>query len=263
MGVINVTPDSFSDGGSLYQGNQVAIDRAIDRASKMVVDGVAFLDVGGESTRPGADVVSVEEELARVIPVVEALHARFPVVVSIDTSNAEVMQTAVAAGAGLINDVRALQNEGALAAAAAAQVPICLMHIQGEPKNMQSAPYYDDVVHDIAEYFRLRIEACAAVGIDRNCLIIDPGFGFGKLLDHNLTLLKRLAELQSFDLPILVGMSRKRMIGAVLDKPIDKRIFGGLALAVHAFERGATIVRTHDIEPTIDALRMAHAVLKA
>ena len=261
MGVVNVTPDSFSDGGTLYSDNALSVAAAVDRAAQMVAEGATFIDVGGESTRPGADAVSADEELARVVPVIEALRARFEVAVSIDTSTPQVITAAAQAGAGLINDVRALQREGALAAAAETGLPICLMHIQGEPKTMQQEPVYDDLFGDISDYFSQRIAACAAVGIDREKLILDPGFGFGKTLQHNLQLLNNMQRLQSFGLPLLVGMSRKSMIGNTLNKPVDERLYGGLAVAVMALERGASIVRTHDVAPTMDALAMAHAVM--
>ncbi|MGB1347228.1 MAG: dihydropteroate synthase [Pseudomonadales bacterium] len=261
MGVVNVTPDSFSDGGSLFTNNSVSVSAAVDRAATMVAEGASIIDVGGESTRPGADAVSVDEELSRVIPVIEAIRQRFPVAVSIDTSTPQVITAAARAGVGLINDVRALQRDGALEAAAATSLPICLMHIQGEPKTMQEAPYYKDLLGDIAAYFTTRIAACERVGIARDKLILDPGFGFGKTLAHNLQLLKHLQQLKAFDLPLLVGMSRKSMIGNTLNRPVDERLYGGLALAVMALERGTNIVRTHDVLATVDALKMAQAVL--
>lgn len=261
MGVVNVTPDSFSDGGTLYSDNALSVAAAVDRAAQMVAEGASIIDVGGESTRPGADAVSVDEELSRVVPVIEALRARFDVAVSIDTSTPQVIAAAAQAGAGLINDVRALQREGALEAAADTGLPICLMHIQGEPKTMQQEPHYDDLFGEISDYFAQRITACEAVGIARDKLILDPGFGFGKTLQHNLQLLKNMQRLQSFGLPLLVGMSRKSMIGNTLNKPVDERLYGGLAVAVMALERGASIVRTHDVAPTVDALAMVHAVM--
>ncbi len=263
MGVVNVTPDSFSDGGTLYSDNALSIAAAVDRAAQMVGEGASFLDVGGESTRPGANAVSVDEELCRVVPVIEALRARFAVAVSIDTSTPQVITAAAQAGAGLINDVRALQREGALQAAADTGLPICLMHIQGEPKTMQQEPHYDDLFGEISSYFAQRIGACEAVGIARDKLILDPGFGFGKTLQHNLQLLQEMHKLQSFNLPLLVGMSRKSMIGNTLNKPVDERLYGGLAVAVMALERGASIVRTHDVAASVDALRMTHAVLSS
>ena len=263
MGVVNVTPDSFSDGGTLYANNALSVAAAVDRAALMVQEGASIIDVGGESTRPGADAISVDEELSRVVPVIAALRARFDVAVSIDTSTPQVITAAAQAGAGLINDVRALQREGALQAAADTGLPICLMHIQGEPKTMQQEPHYDDLLAEISSYFEARIKACCAVGITPDKLILDPGFGFGKTLQHNLQLLQLLSRLQKFNLPVLVGMSRKSMIGNVLNKPLDERVYGGLAVAVMALERGATIVRTHDVGATVDALKMTQAVLSS
>ena len=261
MGVINVTPDSFSDGGSLFASQSLCLDAAMVRARAMVAEGASFLDIGGESTRPGADPVSVQQELDRVIPVIESIRASLDVVVSIDTSTPEVITAAAKAGAGLINDVRALGREGALQAAAATQLPICLMHMQGDPKTMQDNPVYDSVVGDIGLYFDERIKQCNHVGIPTERILIDPGFGFGKTLAHNLQLLKHLNSLVKKGLPVLVGMSRKSMIGSVLDRPVGERLSGGLAVTVMAYERGARIVRAHDVAPTVDALRMAHAVM--
>lgn len=261
MGVINVTPDSFSDGGSLFASQSLCLDAAMVRARAMVAEGASFLDIGGESTRPGADPVLVQQELDRVIPVIESIRASLDVVVSIDTSTPEVITAAAKAGAGLINDVRALGREGALQAAAATQVPICLMHMQGDPKTMQDNPVYDSVVGDIGLYFDERIKQCNHMGIPTERILIDPGFGFGKTLVHNLQLLKHLNSLVKKGLPVLVGMSRKSMIGSVLDRPVGERLSGGLAVTVMAYERGARIVRAHDVAPTVDALRMAHAVM--
>jgi dihydropteroate synthase len=261
MGVVNVTPDSFSDGGSLFASQSLCLEAAMVRARAMVAQGASFLDIGGESTRPGADPVSAQQELDRVIPVVEAIRASLDVVVSIDTSTAQVMTAAALAGAGLINDVRALGRVGALAAAADAQLPICLMHMQGDPKTMQNNPTYDSIVEDVGVYLDERVEQCFKVGIPFERLLVDPGFGFGKTLVHNLQLLKSLNLLASKGMPVLVGMSRKSMIGNVLDRPVDERLHGGLAVCVMAYERGARIVRTHDVGPTVDALRMAHAVM--
>jgi len=261
MGVINVTPDSFSDGGSLFASQSLCLDAAMVRARAMVAEGASFLDIGGESTRPGANSVTVQQELDRVIPVIEAIRASLDVVVSIDTSTPEVITAAAKAGAGLINDVRALGRDGALRAAAATQLPVCLMHMQGDPKTMQDNPVYDSVVGDIGLYFDERIKQCHHVGIPTERILIDPGFGFGKTLVHNLQLLKHLNSLVKKGFPVLVGMSRKSMIGNVLDRPVDERLHGGLAVSVMAYERGARIVRAHDVAPTVDALRMAHAVM--
>ena len=261
MGVVNVTPDSFSDGGSLFDEQSLCLNAAMTRARAMVAEGASFLDIGGESTRPGADPVSVQQELDRVIPVIEAIKASLNVVVSVDTSTPEVIMAAASAGAGLINDVRALGRKGALKAAVDTQLPVCLMHMQGDPKTMQNNPVYDSVVEDVANYFVERVKQCEGAGLKAERIIIDPGFGFGKTLVHNLQLLKHLDLLVSKGLPVLVGMSRKSMIGSVLNRPVNERVHGGLALAVMAYERGARIVRVHDVGPAVDALRMAHAVI--
>ncbi|MDO7584691.1 MAG: dihydropteroate synthase [Oceanospirillaceae bacterium] len=261
MGVLNVTPDSFSDGGSLFANQCVCLDTAMERARAMVAEGASFLDIGGESTRPGADAVSTQQELDRVIPVIEAIRASLDVVISVDTSTPEVMVAAARAGAGLINDVRALGRKGALQAAAETQLPVCLMHMQGDPKTMQNNPIYDSVVEDIGAYFDERVAQCEHAGIPAERILIDPGFGFGKTLVHNLQLLKQLSKLVNKGLPVLVGMSRKSMIGHVLSRPMDERLYGGLSVAVMAYERGARIVRVHDVGPTVDALHMAHAVM--
>ncbi|MBT3437335.1 MAG: dihydropteroate synthase [Oceanospirillaceae bacterium] len=263
MGVVNVTPDSFSDGGSLFASQSLCLDAAMVRARAMVAQGASFLDIGGESTRPGAEPVSAQQELDRVIPVIEAIKASLDVVVSIDTSTPQVMLEAAAAGAGLINDVRALGRDGALCAVASTALPVCLMHMQGDPKTMQDNPGYESVVQDIGDYFEQRISECERAGIAAHNILLDPGFGFGKSLAHNLQLLKQLQTLANKGLPLLVGMSRKSMIGNVLNRPVDERLHGGLAVAVMAYERGAHIVRVHDVGPTVDALRMAHAVINS
>jgi dihydropteroate synthase len=256
MGILNVTPDSFSDGGHF-----ASREPALTRARAMAAEGADLIDVGGESTRPGARPVSVQEELDRVIPVIEALAAELPVPVSVDTSKPEVMRAAVAAGAGLINDVAALRRPGALAAAAALGVPVCLMHMQGEPGTMQRDPTYDDVVGEVAAFLAARAAACEAAGIERGRLLVDPGFGFGKTLAHNLALLRGLPRLAALGLPVLAGLSRKSMIGALLgDVPVEGRLHGSVAAAVLAVERGAAIVRVHDVGPTVQALRILAAV---
>jgi dihydropteroate synthase len=255
MGILNVTPDSFSDGGRF-----VALDDALRQAERMVEDGADLLDVGGESTRPGAAAVGLDEELARVIPVIERLRASFDIPLSIDTSKPEVMRAAVAAGAAMVNDVSALGAPGALQTAAALGVPTCLMHMQGEPRTMQTAPQYGDVVADIIEYLARRIAACEAAGLPRERLLVDPGFGFGKTLAHNLTLLRRLDEFAQLGTPLLVGISRKSMLGAVTGRPVAERLPASLAAAVLAVERGARIVRVHDVGPTVDAIRLWCAV---
>jgi len=258
MGILNVTPDSFSDGGDF-----LAPDRAVERALHMVEAGAAIIDVGGESTRPGADAVSEADELQRVIPVIEALHTALTVPVSIDTRKPAVMQAAVQAGAGLINDVNGLQAPGALATAAALGVPVCLMHMQGTPQTMQEQPEYRDVVAEVAGYLVARAEACQAAGIARDRILLDPGFGFGKTTEHNLQLLRGLDVLVDAGYPVLVGLSRKSLIGNVLGLPVDKRLYPGLALAVLAVWQGAVIVRTHDIAATREAIEMCQAVRDA
>lgn len=261
MGVLNVTPDSFSDGGNCYQQQQLNIDHALRHAETMLREGASIIDIGGESTRPGAASVNCQQELERVLPVVTAIHQRLDIIISVDTSTPEVMQEAANAGAGMINDVRSLARAGAMHVAAELDLPICLMHMRGEPKNMQDNPQYDDVTTEIGDFFRHRVAACETAGIERSRLLIDPGFGFGKTLQHNLQLLNRLSQLAQLDLPILVGMSRKSMIDKVLKKPVHKRLYGSLALAVMALERGAHIVRVHDVSPTREVMHMITAVL--
>ncbi|UJJ30425.1 dihydropteroate synthase [Halopseudomonas maritima] len=255
MGILNVTPDSFSDGGRFNQR-----DAALRHVEQMLAEGATLIDVGGESTRPGASPVPVAQELERVVPMVEAIASRFDVVISVDTSAPEVMSAAAAAGAGLINDVRALEREGALEAARASGLPVCLMHRQGEPDSMQLAPRYASVLDEVNAYLQSRVEACEAAGLARDRLLLDPGFGFGKSLEHNLQLFARLADLRPAGLPVLVGVSRKSMIGQALDRPVDQRLFGGLALAALAVDAGACIIRVHDVAATCDAVRMAEAV---
>ncbi len=255
MGVLNVTPDSFSDGGDFF-----STDAALERARRMVEEGAAIIDVGGESTRPGAQPVPLEEELRRVLPVIEALHRSLPVPVSIDTRKPQVMRAAVAAGAGLINDVNALRAEGAAAVAADLGVPVCLMHMQGEPQSMQTAPRYTDVVDEVIGFLLDRAEACIAAGVARQRILLDPGFGFGKTAGHNLRLLRYLDRLTAQGYPVLVGLSRKSLIGQILDLPVDKRLYPGVALAVLAVWQGAAIVRSHDVRETREAIRMCRAV---
>ena len=255
MGVLNVTPDSFSDGG-----RYIAIDAALRLAEKMCQDGASIIDVGGESTRPGAAAVSSNEELDRVMPVVEAIHQRFDVVISLDTSTPALITAGASAGAGMINDVRALQRPGALAAAAATSLPICLMHMQGEPDTMQLRPHYDSVCDEVMAFLRERAEACVNAGIAAERLLYDPGFGFGKTLSHNLSLLRHFERLQALGGPLLVGMSRKSMLGQVLGgAAVDARAAAGLAAAILAVERGARIIRTHDVRETADALALWQA----
>ncbi len=256
MGVINTTPDSFADGGTLYQSARLDLDLAMSRAQAMVDAGAAILDIGGESTRPGAAAVSIEEEMDRVLPLVERIAAELDVVVSVDTSTPELMTAAAGAGAGLLNDVRALGREGALAAAAATGLPVCLMHMRGEPATMQQAPSYADVVAEVMDFLQQKIEACGAAGIARQRLVLDPGFGFGKTVQHNLQLLQGLPRLAELGLPVLVGLSRKSLIQKLIGRPVEERLPASLALAVLAVERGAAIVRTHDVAATADAVAM-------
>ncbi len=259
MGVLNVTPDSFSDGGKF-----VDPERALEHAGRMVDEGASIIDVGGESTRPGAEPVDAAAELQRVVPVIEALARALPgTVISIDTSKPQVMRAAVAAGAGLINDVRALREDGALDAAAASNAAVCLMHMRGEPRTMQEAPQYDDVARAVLDFLAERAAACENAGIDRARLLLDPGFGFGKSLPHNLTLLRRLGELRELGLPLLVGISRKSMIGTILDAPVEARVYGSVAAAVIAAQQGARIIRCHDVRATVDAVRVVDAMRDA
>lgn len=241
----------------------MANNAALNRAHQMMEEGAAIIDVGGESTRPGAKAVSELEELERVLPVIRTLSAALPIPISIDTSKPVVMREAVAAGAGMINDVMALRKSGAIDAARDLDVPICLMHMQGSsPQTMQNAPCYKDVLQEIKQFLIGRITACEALGIVRERLILDPGFGFGKTLWHNVKLLKDLSELRDLGLPLLVGVSRKSMIGAILDNaPVDQRLYGSIAAAVVAVERGASIIRAHDVRPTVEALKVSAAVL--
>ncbi|WP_177420037.1 dihydropteroate synthase [endosymbiont of Lamellibrachia barhami] len=257
MGILNVTPDSFSDGGRFTR-----TDPALRHALGMVEAGAAIVDIGGESTRPGASPVSEAQEIDRVVPLIERLSRELDVPISIDTSKPAVMREAVAAGAGLINDVQALQTEGALEAAAELAVPVCLMHMRGEPRTMQAAPEYADVVADVRDFLNERIKACRSAGIPLERLLVDPGFGFGKTLAHNLALLKNLSEFSALSVPLLVGISRKSMIGALLgDAPVDQRLYGSVAAGVLAATQGASIIRAHDIKATVDALRIAAAVM--
>jgi dihydropteroate synthase len=262
MGVINTTPDSFSDGGALYREGRLDVDLALATARDMVSCGAAILDIGGESTRPGAAPITLAQEMDRVLPLVEAVAGELDVVISVDTSSPDLMREAAAAGAGLLNDVRALSREGALEAAAATGLPVCLMHMQGEPGTMQVDPAYGDVVQEVSDYLTRRVQACEAAGMGRDRLLLDPGFGFGKSVQHNLQLLRNLAQLAGQGLPLLVGLSRKSMIGKLIDREVDQRLPASLALAVLAVERGAAIIRTHDVSATVDALAMWVAMEK-
>ena len=257
MGIVNVTPDSFSDGGR-FSGTAAAAAHAL----ALLAEGADIVDVGGESTRPGADPVPVAEELARVVPVVERIAAAAPhAMISVDTSKAEVMRAAVGAGASLVNDVYGLRGEGALAAAASLGVAVCLVHMRGNPRTMQDEPVYDDVVGEVAEFLRARVDACEAAGLKRDSIVVDPGFGFGKSPGHNVELLRRLPELAAATArPILVGLSRKRTIGELTGRPVGERLVGSVTAAVLAVQRGASIVRVHDVAATRDALAVLAAV---
>ena len=258
MGVINVTPDSFSDGGR-YVDSVAAVTHAL----RMIDEGAGLIDVGGESTRPGAPSVSVETEIERVVPVIEALAARTKIPISIDTSKPAVMTAAVHAGASMINDVRALREPGAMQAAARTDAAICLMHMQGEPRTMQSDPRYSDVVAEVRDFLRERTEACLASGIAKNRLVVDPGIGFGKRLEHNLALLAGLPALTALGWPVLIGVSRKSMFATLLGRAVDERVAGGVAMATAAVLAGASIVRTHDVAATVDAVKVAVALRAA
>ncbi|MBI6717337.1 dihydropteroate synthase [Pseudomonas syringae] len=255
MGILNATPDSFSDGGRYSQ-----LDAALRHAEAMVQAGATLVDVGGESTRPGARPVSASEEVERVAPLVEVIARELDVIISVDTSTPEVMLATAGLGAGLINDVRALQRPGALEAAASTGLPVCLMHMLGEPGTMQNDPHYDDLVGEVCAFLAERMKQCVAAGIGQQQIILDPGFGFAKTLEHNLSLFKHMQALHALGRPLLVGVSRKSMIGAVLGRPVDQRLSGGLALAALAMAKGARILRVHDVAETADVVRMITAV---
>lgn len=259
MGILNVTPDSFSDGGELMVGSKPDLSLVLRKAEAMVAAGATLLDVGGESTRPGATPVGSQEEMDRVLPVLEALR-NLAVILSVDTSNPELIREAARFGAGLINDVRALERPGAIQALASGTLPVCLMHMQGQPATMQDMPAYDDVFKEVKTYLLQRLQACLEAGISRDRLLIDPGFGFGKTFEHNMQLLKHLELLQDLQVPVLVGLSRKRMLGTITGKPEKERVFAGLAAAVIAVMKGACIVRTHDVEATVDAIKVCKAL---
>ncbi len=258
MGILNVTPDSFSDGGQYSQ-----LDAALRHAEAMVLAGATLIDVGGESTRPGARAVSPLEELERVAPIVERINRELDVIISVDTSTPAVMRETARLGAGLINDVRALRREGALDAAADTGLPVCLMHMLGEPGDMQDNPHYQDVTKEVSEFLAERMAQCALVGIPAERIILDPGFGFAKNLQHNLSLFKHMEALHIFGRPLLVGVSRKSMIGQALNRPVGERLHGGLALAALASFKGARILRVHDVAETVDVVRMIAAVESA
>ncbi len=255
MGILNTTPDSFSDGGR-FLNTRLAVDHAL----VMQKEGADIIDIGGESTRPGAPSVTIEDEAARVLPVIEAIRRESAIAISVDTSKPELMRRAVEAGADMINDVNALQAPQAVEVCAELGVPVCVMHMQGQPRTMQTNPHYDDVVGDIKRFLQQRVAACEAAGIDRGHIMIDPGFGFGKTLAHNLSLLGHLEQFEELGLPLLVGMSRKSMLGMILDAEVDDRLYGSIAAAVIACTRGARIFRVHDVKPSVDALRVCAAV---
>ena len=255
MGILNVTPDSFSDGGRYTQ-----LDKALFQAEQMLGDGAAILDIGGESTRPGAAEVSEQDELQRVIPLIEAIRQRFDCVISVDTSKAAVMSAAVQAGVDMINDVRALLEPGAMAVAVAAQVPVCLMHMQGAPRSMQHAPQYQDVLTEVVQFLQQRAIECEQAGLIKQHIVLDPGFGFGKNLSHNYQLLAQLEQLTALGYPLLAGMSRKSMIGQLLSVSVNQRLAGSLACATIAAIKGARIIRVHDVKETVQAVRVVTAM---
>lgn len=256
MGVLNTTPDSFSDGGHIYRDGRLDITAALAAAVAMADAGAGIIDVGGESTRPGAEPVSEQAEMDRVLPVVERLAGSVDAIISVDTSSPSVMREAAALGAGLLNDVRALTRDGALEAARDTGLPVCLMHMQGSPTTMQAAPRYDDVVDEVLAFLRARVAACEAIGILRDRLLLDPGFGFGKSVAHNLRLLGHLPRLAGDGLPLLVGLSRKSLIGALTGRAVGERMPASVALALLAVQRGASVIRVHDVAATADALAM-------
>lgn len=255
MGILNVTPDSFSDGGAFD-----LLANGLKQTALMLSEGADFIDIGGESTRPGAKDVSVQQELDRVIPVIESISQRFDTIISIDTSKALVMSEAIKAGAGFINDVRALREKGALQVAAAAQVPVCLMHMQGEPRVMQLNPHYEDVVEDVMAFLKQRISICCEAGIAKEQIVVDPGFGFGKSLEHNYQMLSNIEKFHELEVPVLAGMSRKSMIGNLLQRDITQRLAGNIAVATIAAQKGAQIIRVHDVKETIDAVKVVNMI---
>jgi dihydropteroate synthase len=255
MGVLNVTPDSFSDGGAFNM-----LENGLSQAALMLSEGADIIDIGGESTRPGAKAVTVQQELDRVIPVIEAVFKRFDTIISIDTSKAQVMKEAINAGASLINDVRALQENGALDTAVKANVPVCLMHMQGQPRLMQQNPCYGDVVKDVMTFLQERISVCRKAGIAENQIIVDPGFGFGKSIEHNYQILANLERFHELNVPVMAGMSRKSMIGNLLQRKIDQRLAGNIATATIAAQKGAQIIRVHDVKETIDAVKIVNII---
>jgi dihydropteroate synthase len=259
MAIINVTPDSFSDGGKFHAGS-VLLDKILLQVERACADGAGLIDVGGESTRPGAATVSEQQECERVLPVVEAIAQRFDVIISVDTSNARVIRESANLGAGLINDVRSLQRPNALNEAARSGLPVGIMHMRGEPASMQDNPRYSNILAEVDTFIAERIAVYTAAGIDRDRIVIDPGFGFAKTVTHNFELFRRLPEMVAWGLPVLVGVSRKSMIGAVTGRPVHDRLAGSIALAAMAVERGAHIIRAHDVKETVDAVNLAAAL---
>jgi len=255
MGILNVTPDSFSDGGRFDQ-----VDSALRHALQMEKEGACVIDIGGESTRPGALPVPLEEEMHRVLPVIEKIRANSDVAISIDTSKPELMQAAIEAGASMVNDVNALHAEGAIELCAAFDIPVCLMHKQGVPQTMQDKPQYGDVVDEVKQYLQLRVQRCLEAGISKQNIVIDPGFGFGKTLENNLSLLKEMHQFCALDYPVLVGVSRKSMFGMLLGREVDQRLIGSVSAVVLAYQRGARFFRVHDVAETCDALKLCEAV---
>ena len=258
MGILNTTPDSFSDGGLF-----ISVEKACEHALQMQREGADIIDIGGESTRPGAAAVSTEEELQRVVPVIEAIRQQTDIAISIDTSKAQVMQAAIMAGADMVNDVNALQADNAVSICAANQVPVCLMHMQGQPRSMQSNPQYNNVVADIKHFLQSRIEACLSAGIAKENIILDPGFGFGKTVTQNYSLLKHLVDFLALGFPLLAGISRKSMLGEVIQLPAEQRVYASVAANVLACTQGAKIFRVHDVKATVEALKIAQAMMDA
>lgn len=256
MGVMNITPDSFSDGGKFFSGSSMNLDRVVDEAAHMVNEGVHWLDIGGESTRPGAAPVTSEEELNRVIPVIEALSTRFQTAISVDTSQPSVIRQAAEAGASMVNDVRALQLHGALEAASESGMAVCLMHMQGDPESMQSRPSYDSVLDEVSAFLKERIDAALSIGIPSSSICIDPGFGFGKSLSHNLQLVHGLPKIKAMRYPVLVGFSRKSMIGVMTDRDVYGREAGTMMLNTIALQKGASIFRVHNVANAMDMLKI-------
>lgn len=258
MGILNFTPDSFSDSGKFF-----SLDKALVQVEKMLNDGAYIIDIGGESTRPNAPIVSEAEELDRVIPLIEAVRQRFDCLISVDSSKPIVFREAARAGVDMLNDIRALTEPQALETAAELALPVCLMHMQGTPQTMQQAPHYDDLLDDVADFLNQRIFACLQAGIEQSHIILDPGFGFGKTVEHNFALLKHLNAFVASGFPVLAGLSRKSMIGAVTNQPVEKRLVGSVAGALLAAQNGAKILRVHDVEATADALKVWQAMQAA